>query len=92
MPESDELRQEYQRYLDRFLKELGEDVEVGGFAKYKGKLVKKMDFDEFSQVHGEYHQLAAHYFESLDRGDTINDIVVKSIREDAARLVLTSPV
>jgi len=92
MPDVDELREEYVRYLDRFSKGVAEDVEVGGFAKFKGILVKKMDFQEFSQTHVEYHALAAHYFECLDRGDTINDIVVKSIREDAARLVLTSPV
>lgn len=87
-----DVREEYARYLERFDAELDAGVEVGGFAKYKGKLIKKMDFDEFAKTHEEYHALAAHYFESLDRGDTINDIVVKQIREDAARLVLTAPV
>lgn len=88
---AEDLRDEYQRYLSRFLQEAGE-ADVGSFAKYKGKLIKKLDFDEFSQLHGEYHALAAHYFESLDRGDTINDIVVRSIRDYAANLILTSPV
>jgi hypothetical protein len=82
----------YAGYLTRFGTELGEDVEVGGFAKYKGKLIKKMDADEFAKVFAEYEQMAAHYFESLDRGDTINDIIVRAIRENAANLVLTSPV
>jgi hypothetical protein len=87
-----DLREEYQRYLARFTAELGDEVEPGAFVKYRGRLIKKMDFEEFARIHEEYHQLAAHYFESLDRGDTINDIVVKSIREDAAHLVLTAPV
>lgn len=82
----------YESYRARFDAELGDEVEVGGFAKYKGKLIKKMDADEFTRVYAEYHQMAAHYFESLDRGDTINDIIVRSIRENAASLVLTSPV
>jgi len=92
MPESEDLREEYVRYLGRFRVEVGEDVEVGAFAKYKGKLVKKMDFEEFVRVHTEYDQIAAHYIQSLDRGDTINDVVVKALREDAARLIITSPV
>jgi hypothetical protein len=91
MPGED-LRVEYEGYLGRFAAELGDEVAVGEFAKYKGKLIKKMSFDEFSRVYDDYHQLAAHYFQSLDRGDTINDIVVKSIRENAAHLVLTAPV
>lgn len=87
----DDLAEEYARYLDRFGAELGE-VELGAFAKYKGKLVKKLEFEEFSRVYEEYHSLAAHYLESLDRGDTINDVIVKSIRENAAALLITSPV
>ncbi len=82
----------YEGYLTRFDSELGGDVEVGGFAKYKGKLIKKMAADEFTKVYAEYETMAAHYFESLDRGDTINDIIVRAIRENAANLVLTSPV
>ena len=87
-----DLQDEYQQYLARFAGAVEKDVDVGAFAKFKGKLVKKMAFDEFSQVHDEYHKLAAHYFESLDRGDTINDIVVKTVRDHAATLILTAPV
>ena len=89
---SDDIRAEYEQYLARFTSAIEGDVEVGAFAKYKGKLVKKMDFDEFSTTYTEYHQLASHYFESLDRGDTINDVVVKAVREGAANLILTAPV
>jgi hypothetical protein len=87
-----ELREEYERYIARFNTAIEGDVVVGAFAKYKGKLVKKMDFDEFSSTHDEYHALAAHYITSLDRGDTINDVIVKSIRDSAATLIITPPV
>jgi hypothetical protein len=87
-----DLPQEYQGYLSRFAAAIEEEIEVGGFAKYKGKLIKKLDFDEFSSMYDEYHQMAAHYFESLDRGDTINDLVVRAIRDKAANLVITAPV
>lgn len=83
---------EYASYLERFAAAIPDDIEVGGFAKYKGKLVKKLGAEDFAKVSADYHSMAAHYFESLDRGDTINDLVVKSIRENAATLILTSPV
>jgi hypothetical protein len=89
MPDPSE---EYQQYLARFTAAVGEDVAVGSFVKFKGKLVKKMAFDEFAEVFDEYHKLATHYFESLDRGDTLNDIVVKTVRDHAATLILTAPV
>jgi hypothetical protein len=83
---------EYAEYLARFDKAVEIDVPVGGFAKYKGKLIKKLDAAEFSEKNREYLELASHYFQSLDRGDTINDVVVRLVRDRAAELVLTSPV
>ncbi len=89
---ADDLAAEYATYLERFTAEIEQVVEVGGFGKYRGKLIQKLAPADFAAVYGEYHDLARHYFESLDRGDTINDIVVKTVRELAAKLVLTAPV
>lgn len=89
---SDDLAAEYARYLERFAAEIDPAVDVGGFGKYRGKLVAKLGPDEFARAYAEYHELAKHYFESLDRGDTINDVVVRTVRELAAKLVLTAPV
>ena len=83
---------EYADYIARFDKAVEDDVPVGGFAKYKGKLIKKLAPDEFEVKNKEYLELASHYFQSLDRGDTINDVVVRLVRDRAAELVLTSPV
>ena len=88
---ADDIAAEYREYLSRFDASLGE-VEVGKFAKHKGRLIKKMAVDEFAAKYKEYHDLAKHYFESVDRGDTINDVVVKLVRDHAAELVLPSPV
>ena len=82
---------EYREYLQRFDKELGTG-DFGDFVKHKGKLIKKLAYDEFEPLYTEYHEVASAYFESMDRGDTINDIIVKLIRERAAQLILTSPV
>jgi hypothetical protein len=82
---------EYAEYLARFDKAAENQVAVGGFAKFKGRLIKKLSAEEFAEKNREYLELATHYFQSLDRGDTINDVIVKLVRERAAELVLTSP-
>jgi hypothetical protein len=84
--------EEFREYLARFDQVAGGETDFGAFAKHNGRLVKKLRYEEFEPVYREYHDIARTYFESVDRGDTINDIVVKLIRERASELVLTSPV
>jgi hypothetical protein len=85
-----ELRHHYDDYLERFAREVG-DIELGAFAKHAGHLIKKLSFDEFTAAHVEYHELLAHYRDSLARGDTINNVVGKLLRERAASLVVPPP-
>lgn len=80
----------YQAYLDRFSAELG-DVAVGAFAKYAGHLIKKLAFEEFTPAYLEYTQLSERYHDSLERGDTVNDVVLRLVRDKAANLVLKPP-
>lgn len=40
----------------------------------------------------EYEALAQRYFDSVERGDTVNDVVVRLLRERAANLLLAAPV
>jgi len=80
----------YAEYLERFAREVG-DVQVGAFAKYAGRLIKKLSFEQFTPAYREYTELHARYQDSLDRGDTINDLVLKLLREQSASLVLASP-
>ena len=86
----EDLPERYHEYLDRFMTEIG-DVKVGAFAKFDGKLIKKLSFEEFTPAYVEYTEMASRYFESLERGDTINDVVLKILREKAAGLVMKPP-
>jgi hypothetical protein len=80
----------YRDYLTRFERELG-SVAVGAFAKFQGRLIKKMSRDEFEPAFLEYHELSERYYDSLERGDTVNDVVVKLLREKASTLVMPQP-
>jgi hypothetical protein len=86
----DDLPGKYHEYLDRFATEIG-DVAAGAFAKFAGKLIKKLSFEEFTPAYIEYTEMADRYRETLERGDTINDVVLKILREQAASLVLKPP-
>jgi len=85
-----DLPARYHEYLDRFMTELG-DVKVGAFAKFNGKLIKKLSFEEFTPAYLEYEEIVKRYTESIERGDTINDVVLRLLRERCAALVLKPP-
>jgi hypothetical protein len=86
----EDLPARYHDYLARFTAELG-DVKVGAFAKFGGRLIKKMSFEEFTPAFLDYAEMSDRYRDSVERGDTINDIVLKLLREQAANLVLKPP-
>ena len=86
-----DVAKEYRDYLTRFEAQYS-DSDFGVFVKHRGRLVKKMRLDEFEPVYREFSDIARTYFDSLDRGDTINDVVVKMLRERAIELLLSSPV
>ena len=90
MSDGIDLDTEFKAYLDRFDERVG-DAEFGAFVKHEGKLVKKLRREEFDELYSEYFELAKRYFDSMDRGDTINDVVVRILRQRAAELFLTSP-
>ena len=86
----EDLPARYHEYLERFTTEIG-DVRVGAFAKFNSKLIKKLSFEEFTPAYLEYTELSDKYYESLERGDTINDVVLRVIRDKAATLVFDGP-
>jgi hypothetical protein len=86
-----DAERDYADYLDRFAQAVGEAA-VGGFVKHQGHLIQKLDPEGFAARNREYLDLAGHYLAGLERGDTVNDLVVKLIRDHAAQLVRTSPV
>ncbi len=92
MAEDEDLVAEYREYLQRFEAVAEGPTEFGAFLKYRGRLVKKLRYDEFEPMFREYEEVAKAYFDSIDRGDTINDIVVKILRDRATELIKPSPV
>jgi hypothetical protein len=86
----EDLADRYHEYLARWEREVP-NTAVGSFAKFAGKLVKKLTFDEFSPLLVQFAEMAARYQESLDRGDTVNDVVLKVLRDQAAQLLLPPP-
>lgn len=86
----EDLPARYHEYLDRFRAELG-DHPVGAFAKFNGRLIKKLSFEEFTPAYLEYTEILRRYEDSLEAGDTINNFVLKLLREQSANLVLRPP-
>jgi len=86
----EDLPARYHEYLDRFASKVGTH-EVGAFAKWSSKLIKKLSFEEFTPAYLEYTELSEKYLESIERGDTINDVVLRVLRDQAANLVLDPP-
>ena len=86
----DDLPGRYTEYLDRFTREVG-DIKFGEFAQYAGRAIRMMSFDEFTATYTEYHELLTRYRDSLERGDTVDDLMLKLMREQSAHLVLPTP-
>ncbi len=79
--------EEYRLYLERFEAAVGQ-VDFGTYAKHKGRLIKKLTYDEFEQKLGEYREVDKAYNEILEHGDTINDVLVKVLRERCDELLI----
>jgi hypothetical protein len=86
----EDLADRYHEYLERFAREVG-DIPIGGFAKHASKLIKKLSFDEFSRALIQYLEIVRRYEDTVAQGDTINDVVIKVMRDQAAALVLKPP-
>jgi hypothetical protein len=82
-----ELIKEFKAYVDRFDKEVGVK-DFGEFGTWNRQLVKKLKYDEFAKKWKEYKQLDILYTGILERGDTVNDVVLKSLRDCAAELLI----
>jgi len=78
---------EYRNYLERFEALVGPS-DFGAYAKHKGRLIKKLTYDEFESKLGEYQEVDKAYREILANGDTINDVLVKVLRERADELLI----
>ncbi|MDB4964494.1 MAG: hypothetical protein JWN44_183 [Myxococcales bacterium] len=80
----------YLDYVARFESQVGA-LAVGAYGKFNGKLVRKLSADEFKTRYGEFTNLDTTYRGIIERGDTINDAVVKLWRERRAELLIEGP-
>jgi len=90
VPDAREFEPQYRDYLARF-DQAHAGTGVGAFVKHRGRLVKKLSYDEFEPMFSEYRDVEETYTDSLERGDTINDVVVKVLRERAIELFFDPP-
>ncbi len=90
MPEQDHL-DDFRTYLGRFEGVAGER-DFGEFVKFHGRLVKKLTYDEFCEKWEEYVKMKTTYDETFQRGDTINDAIVRILKERSAELILDPPI
>lgn len=79
--------EEYRRYLERFEAALG-PCEFGTYMKHKGRLIKKLTYDEFEPRWAELATIEQAYEEVVARGDTINDVLTKVLRERRDELLV----
>ena len=85
------MAEDYTSYLDRFDRTVGKKVEVGGYGKYEGKLVKKLTPEEFASKATEWAELKANYDKIVENGYTISNVLVRVLRERSAELLLEPP-
>ena len=82
-----ELVQAYRNYLQRFEEKIGA-CEFGGYAKHNERLIKKLRYDEFEPKWEEFQEVDRIFTDIMERGDTINDALVKILRERCADFLL----
>lgn len=77
----------YRAYLDRYEAAVGPS-DFGTYAKHNGRLIKKLTFDEFEPRWKEFGEVTRAYESILQNGDTINDVLVKVLRERCDELLV----
>jgi len=81
----------YRDYLQRFDAAVG-PADTGAYAKWKGHLIRKLGPDEFAARDAEYRALCESFESSVIDGKTLDNLLIRQLRERAAELVVPSPV
>ena len=87
MTEQGTLIDEFKQYITRFQTDVGQR-EFGEYGSWNGFVVKKMNFDEFVAKYEEFRNLERLYADILERGDTVNDAIFRTLREQGANLLI----
>ncbi len=78
---------EYGQYLARFEAQVGR-IEVGAYGQWQGKLVRKLSTEEFAAKLSDFTALRKTYTQIVEHGDTIDNALLKILRERASELLL----
>lgn len=84
---NEELVKAFREYVARFDQEIG-PKEFGQFGTWERQLVKKLKYDEFVDKYKQYKQMDDVYQGIVERGDTINDMMIHALREIASELLI----
>jgi hypothetical protein len=82
---------EYTWYLQRFDAALG-PCEPGTYVKHHGRLIKRLSLEEFLVKRAELAEVETAWAQILARGDTINDVLVRILRERRDELLVDKEV
>ena len=78
---------EFRDYVERFDRLVG-DINTGQYGQFKGRLVRKLNADEFEQKSTEYDELGQRFNRILEEGDTIDEGLTITLRSVEVELVL----
>ena len=67
------------------------DAPPGSFAKFGGRLVRRLDATEFAERHAAYRLAREAFDRRLANGDTLDDATMQELAEQAAALLLPRP-
>ena len=78
---------DFEEYFQRFTELVGV-IEEGQYGQYKGRLVLKMNRQQFEDRYQQYLDLGIHYGELLERSDTIEDSITVDLRAAEIELLI----
>ncbi len=78
---------EFTQYIERFERLVG-DIQTGQYGQFKGRLVRRLNSEEFEMKASEYDELGQRFNRILDNGDTIDEGLTVSLRGVEVELVM----
>ncbi len=82
-----DLAREFSEYLDRVERLVG-DIKTGQFGRFRNRLVRKLDQEQFQEKIQEYTQHGERLSEAVMNGDTIDERLTVQIRAIEFDLVM----
>ena len=78
---------DFDLYLERFLEHVG-PIEIGQYGQYKGRLILKMNRNQFEEKYRYYLNLGRKYVHMLNQSDTIDDTLTLDIKAAEVEMVI----